>query len=536
MRRQGQGMNRHLPRSSWLAALAPLLLATGCRFGGVPGPEPIASAVRAHPELSVAREAGTAPFRVAVAPVRVSYSDPAALFPRDDLARHGAVPDLDRLRREVVEGLEAAGLFERAVARGAAGESEEAVEDLAWDESDDLLLELTVRRYHQEYLGRDGYVLWFLVYTTWVWPAFNMPVDTFGAGLELHARLRCVGGDVPPLLDEVYRVRPEEVAAVHTPSDRELAGFLDMGALWDVESSLDESNWQAIERNVGPHARRRALLQLLSDLEARVARPLRGAPGPRRDELLDRIRKRLALVVGITGHAAPELGEVPHAASDARALAELFGTPRGGGLTPGRDLTLLVDGQATQAAIREAVAAIASRAAPSDEVVVYFAGLGAVGPAPDALATGDQPGTRYLVPHDARPGDLAGTAIDLAALVRELDALSAGRVVLVVDAAFPGGAAPVAPPSPGPGRAVVLSTRAGQQARVLPQAGSLLFSQVLRDGILGGADRNGDDRVELEELLQHLEDEVASRAGLEGFAQQPWVVGAEPPSLSWPRQ
>jgi hypothetical protein len=506
------------------------------------------------------------PFRLGVAPVRVVYEDPRDLFPATSHHQHGSLPDGEQLRRELIEALRAAGWFERVEPRGGVDDSEDQVDEQAWSANDDLVLELTVNSYHQEYLGTIGpgrFLSWFTMYTVWVWPAFWMPVELYGVGLEVEAKLRSVQ-DLEPLVDDVYTVEPGETATEHTPNDRELVGFLDASALWSVSASMDESNWKAVERNVGPHARRALVLELLRDVQEQVLGPLRAGPADQAEAVLRRVRKRFALSVGITLQEHTALGSAPHASLDAQGVSFLWSLPRGGALDAEHSSTLLVDGQATREQILAGIAAVASQASPADEVIVYFAGLGAS----ERVEHGDSDAgsiTPYLLCHDTVPGELSATGLSLAELGQALSAIRARRALLVCDASFTAqgrgysgvGQAQTAPRAEdllealglGGGWGVVFAAGPGQGARELPDAQAGLFTHVLRTGIGGAADEDRDARVSLVELLAYLQSEVPSRAGLEGFAQEPWAAFDAPPdsdpagssaaesarALGWPR-
>lgn len=538
-----------------LLAIGALLL-SGCRFEGVPVPPPWQAAASER-----------LPFRVAVAPVRVDASAIAARH-ANVAGRHGSAPDAEGLRREVIEALRAERAFERVQARGTPASTPEGVREAAWDEGDDLILELEVLDHHQEYLGHSNYVGWFVVYASFVWPAWWVPVDYYGGGLTVRARLRSVQERAAPLLERTYEVAPRETQQELTPSDRELAGFLDWGALWNVESSLEASNWRAIERAVAPHARRRFLEALLRDVRREVATPLLAGAPAEREEVLRRVRKRLAVVVGVSAYADETLGGGAHASEDARALGALFARPEAGGLIEGRDLTCLVDEQATRSAVLDAIAAVGFRAATTDEVVIYVAGLGAALPASDDAATdaalaalggaaalggGAPRSAPAVLLHDTRADDLGRTALLLSDLGRALRQIRAERVLVVLDTSFgaSSGASRTLSLSGAevravdlaraldlaPGHAAVLAARPDQPARVLPGAQTGLFGEVLRAAIGGAADRDADGRVTAVEAFEHARAAVAGRAALEGFEQEPMALGLGDVAggLAWPR-
>lgn len=522
-----------MARSASWSTLLLLLALAGCRFESFPAPPPWPQTTRAE----------SLPYRVALAPVR-SDAGLEALHAGVE-GRRGSTPDGQAVRVELLQALRSSGAFARVEARGGPTATDEVVAQAAWDERDDLVLELQVHDHHAAFLGHTGaYVPWLVTYVTFVWPAWWMPVEEYGVGLRVTARLRAVQ-EAAPILERVYEVRPRESACVLTPSDRSLVGLLDVSALWNMQASLDTGNWTEIERAVGPHAWRRLSERLVQDIEALVVRPLREGGPVEREEHLRRIRKRLAVVAGVSTYADPEVGGGARAAEDARTVASALVSRAGGGLVEKRDLVVLVDEQATRAAVLAEIAAVGSRASASDEVFVYLAGLGTALPAPG----GSSPS---LLLHDARADDLAGTALSLRALGAALDALPAERVVVILDGSFGGDARgsrtlarPGAPTSAAdvvaalglrPGRVVLLAAAPGQPARVLPGAGAGLFAEVLRAGLGGQADADEDGRVTLKELTHHASRAVSSRAALEGFQQEPLSLGpVDDLPFGWPR-
>tara|TARA_R110002072_G_scaffold125921_1_gene262302 strand:- start:3700 stop:5451 length:1752 start_codon:yes stop_codon:yes gene_type:complete len=582
---------RSLLAPTCLLGLA-LLCLGGCRFDPAPLPaswaKDIAKDVASEPLTPL-------PFRLALAPLSLEF-DPDARY-QGEAQRYALRPDLRGLRRELRQGFEALGMFQRVAPRGPEGADPKRVAEIAWAENDDLILEIELLDYHQAYIDHVNQGTWWVFYVGAVFPAYWVPVDRYGCQIEAQVRLRGVQGG-PPLLEETYLVRADEAGIPQElrPLDREFVGFLDVYALWNVWNSLDESNWRAIERQVAPHAWRRLLLKIFSDLEERVAAPLRDAS--RREATLRKIRKRFGLIVGVERYLDPRIGSAPHAAEDARRVRELMVAPEGGGLDPKRDLQVLLDGKATKAALLEALETLAERAAPSDEVVIYLAGNGASGIAPVASLSvanlgagiaplgsassapiesgaplelpdpGAAPGegadgvaplttTRgVFLTADARSGEPWASGLTLEELGLALRKIRAGRLLLVIDAGFgapeEGGrtfalatpeGAPLSELSPEaialalglePGRAALLAARPGQTALALPGAQAGLLTYAFDLGARGAADQDADGRVALPELSDYVQREVRGRAGLEGFEQEPLLIGAAP-ELGWPR-
>lgn len=535
----------------------------GCRLSDVPPPRPLELALAG--ELGLKGERAPLPYRVAVAPLQIAFQ-PRELFP-GDVMRHGSVPDPERVREQLVKVLRAANLFRRVTPRGDHTSTRTQVYDEAWKERDDLVLEIELRSYHQEYLGHTSagsQLAWFVLYTGAVWPAWLVPIDRYGVGIEAHVSLRNVQGSGTPLIDQTYVVPVGKTVQELRPWDRELVGFLDLGALWNVETSLDESNWRAIDTRVGPHAWRRLHLALLRDLEREVGKPLRDPGHANHTRVMQKVRKRFALVVGVSKYSDAAIGAAPQAAKDAGRLAAFWSSAAGGGLKRGRDLAVLLDAQATKAAILEGIQAAGARATPADEVVLYFAGYGSTtrargreasaavrGVGGFSLAMAAEASPTFLVA-DSRSRDLRRSGLKLSELGQALRSLRAGQVLVVFDASFarprsssrtfkgtrrrgPSTLELVRPLCLGEGRAALFAAQPGQAALELRDGKAGLFSHLLLAGLRGAADADRDGRVGVRELFRFTRAQVRSRSGMEGWSQVPAAFGLGSSSLGWPR-
>lgn len=135
--------------------------------------------------------------------------------------------------------------------------------------------------------------------------------------------------------------------------------------------------------------------------------------------------KTFALLVGISKYQ--DLGHdlwLQYPDADAKELARLFASPRGGAV-PADQMLVLTNEQATTAAIRSAFQTfLKTRPGKNDTVYIVFAGHGTV----------DSSGA-YILTYDSDPGNLAGTALPMAELHSVVEnALSkVGHVILLAD-------------------------------------------------------------------------------------------------------
>jgi len=136
--------------------------------------------------------------------------------------------------------------------------------------------------------------------------------------------------------------------------------------------------------------------------------------------------RRIALVVGIDAYQHPSFPDLKFAGADARSMAELLDSAKGGDF----DRVILLEGADRESVLGE-LRSVREDLRRQDTFLFYFSGHG-------TLAAGDEDGLLYLLPSDASPADLAGTALELEGLRDFLSSLVAERKALVVDACFHG--------------------------------------------------------------------------------------------------
>jgi hypothetical protein len=223
-----------------------------------------------------------------------------------------------------------------------------------------------------------------------------------------------------------------------------------------------------------------------------------------------------ALVVGIADYQ--HIRKLPQV-QDARKVAALLVEPDHCGYRP-ENVTILLDDDATQAAIRDGLSALASRSVPDSTVLIYFSGHG--GRIESGLHAGE-----YLLPVDTiYPGDeeLARTAISGDEFTAALKANQARKVLVIFDCCHAGGvgqprdliAAPVTPGlsdgyyerlKAGRGRVILASSRPSEFSYVLAGAEYGLFTEHLVGGLCGGV-ASDDGLVRIFDLFEYLQPRV----------------------------
>lgn len=230
-----------------------------------------------------------------------------------------------------------------------------------------------------------------------------------------------------------------------------------------------------------------------------------------------------ALVVGIANYQ--HVNRLPESVlKDAQDIHDLLVDPHYCGY-PSNKVQLLLDGQATQENVRQALAALPQQSNSDSTVFIYVSSHGG------SVEYGPHAG-EYLLPVDADPTtgtSLAQTAISGSQFTEALRAIPSQKVIVVFDCCHSGGIghpkdaeAPVLktgfPDSyyealkQGRGRVILASSRSSEFSYVLPDAANSLFTQHLLAGLKGGIPSE-DGLIRVFDLFEYL---------------QPRVTGAQP--------
>jgi hypothetical protein len=192
---------------------------------------------------------------------------------------------------------------------------------------------------------------------------------------------------------------------------------------------------------------------------------------------------RYAIVIGISDYET--INDLQYCDDDANAFADA--------LPESYQITLLIDGAATRAAILDAIATL--EVGPNDEVVFFYSGHGSVSSSnPDGDAERKD---ECIIPYDAASladfiwdGDLA-------------DAFSGFtcRIMFYFDSCYAGGMTDLA----GPNRLICMACGEGQLSLESSLWSNGQFTQYfVEEGMVGGlADKNGDLKVTFEEAFDY---------------------------------
>ena len=248
--------------------------------------------------------------------------------------------------------------------------------------------------------------------------------------------------------------------------------------------------------------------------------------------------KLWAVVVGISSYKnIPPEGQLRFAHRDAEQLAAFLRTPGGGGF-PASHIKLLLNQEATVAAIRTAIGTWLVRSVEPDDVVyVFFAGHGVV--------EGDTEG--YLLAYDSDPQNLYATALPTSELDRTITQKLRARIVVLMADACHAGQIGWASRGTATERALIanyldevgksgagvfrlLASRADERSFEDARwgGGHGAFTHFLLEALKGKADRDQDGFVRAGELLNYISEVVPEETKA---LQHPRMTGSFDPRL-----
>ncbi len=211
-----------------------------------------------------------------------------------------------------------------------------------------------------------------------------------------------------------------------------------------------------------------------------------------------------AVIVGVLAWQDPSIPTFSTAARQDQEFYQIL-LQRG---VPASNMTLLLDDQATRAAVVEALQSQVAATQPDETFLFYYAGHGVQGAQGQVL----------LVPYDYRrqPG------VSMADLEALLTPLKAERTLLFADCCFSGALDGVADGLQAKGlQAASLASASG----TIPSISNWTFTLTLIDSFAGApsADRNGDLRVTLAETADEIADAMRFHEYQQsGGSRRPW--------------
>jgi hypothetical protein len=239
--------------------------------------------------------------------------------------------------------------------------------------------------------------------------------------------------------------------------------------------------------------------------------------------------KKFALIVGVSEYSFQDAGlrNLKFADDDAIAFNRFLKSRNGGGFNE-KDIRLLINKDASKAALAQAMYEISVRAGPEDLVVIFIAGHGS----PDPIA----PQNLYFLLSDTKVLDMPNTAFPMSGLKEFVDTrLRAQRVIALIDTCHSGGVNQVERSLIGTrqlirdtdennlanrylaetfykerGRAVLTSSDVNEVSEERDDLGHGVFTWAVLDGLSGKADRDGNNLITTGELFEFTRTAVRS--------------------------
>lgn len=188
---------------------------------------------------------------------------------------------------------------------------------------------------------------------------------------------------------------------------------------------------------------------------------------------------------------------------------------------PKANVTVLLDGEATRAAVLNGLAELASRTSPDDTACIFFSGHGGV-------VTDNGHEYSVLATVDTDLADLGNTSISSGELATAFANIKAKRLLVFIDACHAGGAAiskqitdgkgqelksgysqsAFAKLAIGTGRALMASCRADEESTVYLGARNSVFTTTLLAGLRGAADKTASGVIKVFDLFSYISEEV----------------------------
>lgn len=239
-----------------------------------------------------------------------------------------------------------------------------------------------------------------------------------------------------------------------------------------------------------------------------------------------RVGRKWALLIGVNQYDdAENIATLRYSVRDVTAVYEALVDPERGGFD--RDTVFLLTDNTpdkpTNINIIKFLNRIARRAEPEDLVLIYYSGHGY-----------EENGKGYILPCNTDIEALAASAVDNTDFIDTLDRMKAQRIVTILDACHSGavkrtsgtgglGAQYYNAYGGGKGRVVLASSSAGQQSWEDPKLKQGVFTQYVKTGLMGEADRNRDGAITFMELARYVSEHVRRWAQANGKEQEPTI-------------
>ena len=291
----------------------------------------------------------------------------------------------------------------------------------------------------------------------------------------------------------------------------------------DPDYRFDDGKWVCIRPQPAP----------VEDLPGFVTYPGAGDSAPRLPGIIEeRLRaaeraRRWAILVGVNRYEDQQgIGSLRYCVQDVNLLSEVLTGPLGG--FDAKNVLAVTDDAAnpmhrpTYSNLVTMIPRWLEDVGPEDDVLIAFSGHGL-----------EEDGQCYLLPGDAKRGNLRLTSVSVPQLRRWLEACKAKRKLLILDACHSGAGKAVEKMSEamkreietGRGSLRLASCDTDQKSSEDEALGHGVFTHYLATCLRGKGDSDGDGRVTVDEAHQYVARETVRWAREHGLRQDPIMSG-----------
>jgi hypothetical protein len=479
------------------------------------------------------------PLRVGLAPFRSALELEEKRYNIEDTKRWVLTPDesrlngVDGLHRKLLETFRTYRMFERveAIEGAAPGTPRAELQAAALRQGLDVVIVPTLKRHDVGYVDSNGAYGWNMFVWWMVSPIFSWWIADEDFDVNLHVDLRLYPTSRDIELGSHRLQAPETVVRSLDDWDE---GF-NLFSIYSTPNHFDDDNWTRVGDLLMPIAENEARKAALRYATGELAREVK------REQFLEGIRRRVALVVGVDGSGQPPVPLSRYAAKDAESFAVQLLEARDAGVPEGA-LRTVTGARASRRAVLSAAEELSALARYNDDVYLVFSGVGALD---EAL----QPSLVLAQP----AGDRKLETVTLRETIDALLKNNPRTLTLVLDCAFvaPGNRrcatteaqlaslrdsnrsgsllAPIIASVEARGtKCIVLSatdaslTDNHMEALEIDDLNHGLFSCFALEALSGEADANRDRLVTAAEFRKYVQAKVSHIAGLEGKSQTGW--------------
>jgi len=232
-----------------------------------------------------------------------------------------------------------------------------------------------------------------------------------------------------------------------------------------------------------------------------------------------------AVVIGINGY--PNVRQLKFAVNDAKAFYDHLVNHS---QIPAKNVTLLLDREATLSKLRSTLGTHLKRTAGKDDmVIIYFAGHGST--EKDVMSPDGDGLEKYLLPFDADPKDLYASALPMREISHIFNRVRSERLVFLADSCYSGasggrtiGIAGVRANisetfldrfASGKGRVIITASGANEVSTENDDLQHGVFTYYLLEGLKGKADNDRDGLITVDEVYRYVSDQVPRATGQE---------------------